>query len=346
MTGQRPSTRVGVYVDVANLTRNGGYGMRYEVLREFACRGNAEPVRLNAYVSFDADRAEVDSIYREAQYGFYSLLRDFGYKVIQKNVKWYTDEAGNRFGKANADLDLAVDALLQSENIDRVLLATGDGDFVQVVRALQNKGCRVEGMAFENVSSDLRREADLYMSGYLIPHLLPTATGRGGPPWGEIGSRVRGMCYNHTGKGYGFLRYMKQVSPELWKIDPRQPESPYDSVFFHNSQLPSEVHPEDLPSRSMIFEFELSRAEGRENGVQAVAMQLLSPRRRSGVGAPSSPYSSPPLGSPPASVVAAGTPPAAPPAASPLPQTGPLPPAATAPESSPPPAPDVKPSEH
>ncbi len=288
MTGTRPNSRVGVYVDVANLTRNGGYGMRYEVLREFACRGNAEPVRLNAYVSFDADRAETDGIYREAQYGFYSLLRDFGYKVIQKNVKWYTDEAGNRFGKANADLDLAVDALLQSENIDRVLLATGDGDFVQVVRALQNKGCRVEVMAFENVSNDLRREADLYMSGYLIPHLLPTATGRGGPAWGEFGSRVRGMCYNHTGKGYGFLRYLKQVTPELWKIDPRQPESPYDSVFFHNSQLPSEVHPEDLPSRSMIFEFELSKAEGRENGVQAVNMQLLSPKRRSGVSAPSS----------------------------------------------------------
>src|SRR5713226_4373181 len=187
------NTNVGVYIDVANLTRNGGYGMRYEVLREFACRGNAEPVRLNAYVTIDADRA---------------------------------------------DLDLAVDALLQSENIDRVLLATGDGDFVQVVRALQNKGCRVEVVAFENVSADLRREADLFMAGYLIPNLLPTATARSGPVWGELGSRVRGICYNHTGKGYGFLRYMKLISPELWKIDPRQPDSPYDSVFFHNSQLP------------------------------------------------------------------------------------------------------------
>ena len=348
MTGTRPNTRVGVYVDVANLTRNGGYGMRYEVLREFACRGNAEPVRLNAYVSFDADRSEVDSIYRDAQYGFYSLLRDFGYKVIQKNVKWYTDEAGNRFGKANADLDLAVDALLQSENIDRVLLATGDGDFVQVVRALQNKGCRVEVIAFENVSADLRREADLYMSGYLIPHLLPTATARGGPAWGEFGSRVRGMCYNHTGKGYGFLRYMKHVSPELWKIDPRQPESPYDSVFFHNSQLPNDVRPEDLPSRSMIFEFELTRAEGRENGVQAINMQLVSPRRRSSAASQSSQYSSSVSASSPAAPAPSPTVPtpvsaptlsgipSAPAPAAPVGQTGPLPPA--------PPAPDAKPA--
>jgi uncharacterized LabA/DUF88 family protein len=294
MTQRRPGTNVGVYIDVANLTRNGGYGMRYEVLREFACRGSAEPVRLNAYVTIDAERAEVDTAYREAQHGFYSLLRDFGYKVIQKNVKWYTDENGNRFGKANADLDLAVDALLQSENIDRVLMATGDGDFVQVVRALQNKGCRVEVVAFENVSADLRREADLYMPGYLIPNLLPTATARTGPAWGELGSRVRGVCYNHTGKGYGFLRYLKTISPELWKIDPRQPESPFDSVFFHNSQLPEEVHAGDLPSRSMVFEFELSKAEGRDNGTQAVGMQLVSPRRRTVIPAQTAPLVMPP----------------------------------------------------
>jgi uncharacterized LabA/DUF88 family protein len=271
---------VGVYVDVANLARNGGYGMRYEVLREFATRGNAEPVRLNAYVSFDADRSEDDPAYREGQYGFYSLLRDFGYKVIQKNVRWFTDDSGNRFGKANADLDLAVDALLQSENIERVLLATGDGDFVQVVRALQNRGCRVEVVAFENVASELRREADLFMSGYLIPNLLPTGQGRAGPQWGEVNSRVRGVCYSHNDKGYGFMRFLKAIAPDLWRIDSRQANSPYETVFFHDSQLPSDFNVSELPSRNMIFEFELVKAEGRESGLQAVNIQLISPRRR------------------------------------------------------------------
>jgi hypothetical protein len=74
---------------------------------------------------------------------------------------------------------------------------------------------------------------------------------------------------------------MKTIAPELWRIDPRQPDSPYESVFFHNSHLPEDVHVSDLPSRSMIFEFELARAEGRENSLQAVNMQLVSPRRRS-----------------------------------------------------------------
>ena len=280
MVAFKSSTRVGVYIDVANLAMNGGYGMRYDVLREFACRDFAEPIRLNAYVSFDAERADQDYSYKEAQYGFYSLLRDFGYKVIQKNVKWYTDERGNRFGKANADLDMAVDVLLQSKNMDRVLLVTGDGDFIRVVQALQNNGCRVEVVAFENVSADLRREADMFVPGYLIPNLLPTSSGYSKAAWGGIGSRVRGVCYSHTGKGYGFLRSMKSVAPDLWKIDSRQKDSPYHSVFFHDSQLPDEVSASELPSRNLIFEFEVAEAEGHESGMQAKKMQLASPQRR------------------------------------------------------------------
>src|SRR3990172_7801151 len=213
MTKER-SQKVGLYVDVANITRNGGYGMRFDMLREFACRENGEPVRLNAYVAYDEDRAKTDRDYKERTLNFYSALRDFGYKVIEKVVTWYVDEGGGRYGKANADLDMAVDALLQSENLDRVLLATGDGDFVQVVRALQNRGCRVEAVAFQNVSSLLKREADLYLSGYLIPNLLPMGIPKGMPPWGEIGSRVLGVCYSHTDKGYGFLRFIKSIGYE------------------------------------------------------------------------------------------------------------------------------------
>ncbi|WP_247392596.1 NYN domain-containing protein [Ralstonia pseudosolanacearum] len=58
-----------------------------------------------------------------------------------KNVKHFKDEEGNDVSKSNADLDMAVDALTESERLDTVLLVTGDGDFVQVVRALQSKGC-------------------------------------------------------------------------------------------------------------------------------------------------------------------------------------------------------------
>ena len=111
-TIRETSGKVGLYVDVANIARNGGYGMRFDILRDFACREHGEPLRLNAYVAYDAERAKTDIDYKHRTLNFYSALRDLGYKVIEKVVSWYVDDDGNRFGKANADLDMAVDALL------------------------------------------------------------------------------------------------------------------------------------------------------------------------------------------------------------------------------------------
>ncbi len=268
------SQKVGLYVDVANITRNGGYGMRFDILRDFACRDYGDPIRLNAYVAYDEDRARTDNDYKERTLNFYSTLRDYGFKVIEKTVTWFVDEAGYRYGKANADLDMAVDALLQSENLDRVLLATGDGDFVQVVRALQNKGCRVEAVAFQNVSSLLKREVDLFMSGYLIPNLLPI-DGNDGKRWGEVGSRVRGVCYTyyHT-KNYGFMRFLERIGPGLWITDTRKSESPYNTAFVHETSFDPSIDRGQLPNREHIFEFDIVKGD---KGLQAANIVRIYP---------------------------------------------------------------------
>ncbi|MEY3219398.1 MAG: hypothetical protein RIT27_755 [Pseudomonadota bacterium] len=270
--------KIGVYVDVANVNRNGGYGMHYDILREFACRDNAEALRLNAYVSFDPERARDDIAYRKGIHGYFSVLREYGFKVIQKNVKWYEDEKGNRYGKANADLDMAVDVLLQSRNLDRVILVTGDGDFIKVVQAIQNYGCRVEIMGFDNVSSELKREADMFISGYLVPNLLPPKkTTENSPNWGELASTVRGYCYHYDEeKGFGFMRYMERIGQGLWITDSRNAESPYSSVFFHGSNLPANVNPNSLPSRDLLFEFRLEKSKANKDPV-AMNIRLVNP---------------------------------------------------------------------
>ncbi|HXH03642.1 MAG TPA: NYN domain-containing protein [Candidatus Competibacteraceae bacterium] len=272
-TYHKSHAKVGVYVDAANISRNGGSRLQYDVLREFACRDHAEALRLNVYLAYDEERAEANPAYRDKARAYQAALREVGYKVIEKRVRWFQDEAGNRYGKANADLDMAVDVLLQSENLDRVLLVTGDGDFVQVVRALQNKGCRVEVLAFDNVSEELRREADLYLSGYLVPGLLPTrGDDYNSPVWGELGSRVRGYCYHHDdNKNYGFMRFLVKLSPYLWKTDSRDPDSPYRTAFFHDSSLPDNFNVMRLPSRNHIFEFTLAEP----NGKQPVATDIV-----------------------------------------------------------------------
>ena len=267
---------VGLYVDAANIQINGGFGMQYDVLRQFACRGGAEPVRLNAYVTYDDERASRDRQYASRTNNFFASVREYGFKVIVKNYRWFRDDEGTPYAKANADLDMAVDALLQSKNLGRVVLATGDGDFVQVVRALQNEGCRVEVLGFDNVSAALRREADVFVSGYAVPNLLPPRGGEAGVPWGEPGSRVRGICYHHNPDGFGFMRFLGGISDNLWITDTRNPESPYLSAFFRNADLPDGVRPGDLPSHNRIFEFDVTASTVKEGRLQAANIRQVT----------------------------------------------------------------------
>jgi len=253
--------RAGVYVDVENIARNGGRGMRFDTLRQYATRDGADAIRLNAYLAYDEERAQRDFDYRARATRYHFALRDVGFKVIEKTVQWYVNEDGARVSKANSDLDLAVDMLLQSAKLDRVVLVSGDGDFVQVVRALQNMGCRVELIGFQSVSYELRCEADLFVSGFLVPGLLPQARE---PRWGELGSRVRGTCRHYNGeRGFGFLRYIVNLD-NLTAGDPTGPDSPYRDAFFHFSNMPPGLDRSLLPNRDMIFEFTLH--PGRDEG--------------------------------------------------------------------------------
>ena len=57
--------RVSVFVDAVNVTLNGGFGLRYDILRKFASRGGCAPCRLNVYLAVDRDRMREDSAYKQ-----------------------------------------------------------------------------------------------------------------------------------------------------------------------------------------------------------------------------------------------------------------------------------------
>jgi len=267
--------KIGVFVDAENIRYNGGYQMRYDILRRFAARSGTL-LRLNTYMAYDRERGQEDPEYARRTRHFQQSVRDYGWKVIVKNVKRYTDEEGNVTTKANADLDMAVDVMLQAEKLDQVLLVTGDGDFLQVVRALQDRGCRVELLAFRNVSRELQRQVDAYYQGYLIPDLLPIAY-EPRNVWGEVGSVVRGVCTRWIPeKGYGFLRYLKDIdSNDLWVTDPRMPGSPYESAFCHVNEIADGINVDELPSRDIILEFYLQESEQKEDGKTAQNVRLV-----------------------------------------------------------------------
>jgi uncharacterized LabA/DUF88 family protein len=277
-TGVRGSSKVGIFVDVSNIYLNGGQKLRYDVLRQYAeILGQVQ--HLNAYAAFDAERARTDREYHDRTMDFYDVLRDLGYHTDVQEVKWYQDpDSDRRYGKANSDMTMAVDLILQSRNLDRAILVTGDGDFVKPVQAVRDIGCRVELIAFDNVSQGLRREVDTYTSGYLLPELIPT--NRRETLWGTPGSTVRGLCYYHQpDESFGFMAYLDKISSLTWLTDPRNPDSPYKAVFFHDTGLPEGVNPRSLPSRRIIFEFEIGQTD---RGLVASNLRLAGKRAESG----------------------------------------------------------------
>lgn len=266
--------RVGVFVDAENVRYNGGYQMRYDILRRFAAREGGVLQRLNTYMAFDAERAREDYEYKKKAHAYQQMVRDFGWKITAKTVRRYTDENGNVTTKANADLDMAVDAMLQANRLDQVLLVTGDGDFLQVVEALQNTGCRVELIGFKNVSRLLQQRVDAFYSGFIIPELLPIYY-EPRNEWGKPNSCVRGVCTKwFPEKGYGFLRVMNHISPNLWVTDPREPDSPYISIFCHANEVADEVTEDLLMNRETILEFYVNESEQKDNGLVANNVRL------------------------------------------------------------------------
>lgn len=247
--------KTGIYVDAENIRMCGGYGMRYDVLVDLADSGESTLLRANSYVAEDGERTKDDAEYRQKLYRYHDVLRQCGFKVIKKYVKHFVDDEGILTTKANADMDLAIDALLQATNLDRILLLTGDSDFVRLVLALQNMGCRVEVIAFKHVSQELKEAADIFLSGYLIPGLLPFSSGSGE-------NRQRGVPINYNAdRGFGFMRYYTRSEHGLKA----------ESVFFHCSKA-VEGHDALFMSSSNIFEFSI--VQNPENNSRTEAWDI------------------------------------------------------------------------
>lgn len=249
--------KTGIYVDAENIRLCGGYGMRYDVLVDLANRGGSVMLRANSYLAENRERTKEDRDYRLKLYRYHDILRQCGFKVIKKYVKHFVDDEGILTTKANADMDLAIDALLQARNLDRVILLTGDGDFIRLVQALQNMGCRVEVIAFNNVSSELKEEADSFLSGFLVPGLLPIL--QEGSGW------HRGFPINYNAdRGFGFMRYYTLKNHGLEA----------ESVFFHCSK--SNVTSDTLfLDSNNIFEFKIVANPEDSNKTEATAIRSI-----------------------------------------------------------------------
>lgn len=255
--------KAGIFLDIENLSRCGGYGMRFQEVRALVEAQGAVVLRANAYMAQDEEREYKDVEYRRKKSSFREGFRRRGFHLTLRKVQRYYDpDTDGWITKANADMELAIDALLQSENLDYILLGSGDGNFLRLVRALQSRGKRVDLLSFLNTSVALRKEVDHHFNGFLYPQLLP----------GLSEDRpYRGFMHAVIAeKGFGFLT----MNTGFGLADYR------DDVFLHINNIRnvdgfriSGDEFEDLKSRQAVIEFDIQEEEeGRIKAVNAIEL--------------------------------------------------------------------------
>jgi uncharacterized LabA/DUF88 family protein len=74
---------------------------------------------------------------------FYKKLEKFGYNLFLKPVKLYEQEDGTTKRKANCDVDMTFHLMREKDNFDRVLILSGDGDFLPILKYLREIGKEV-----------------------------------------------------------------------------------------------------------------------------------------------------------------------------------------------------------
>lgn len=156
-TKARPRTgkhsQVAVFVDVQNMfySAKNLYNGRldYEKFLQITV-SERKLIQATAYI---VQTPDID------QTKFIALLKSIGYVVRTMDLK--TGTGG--FAKGNWDVGMAIDILSMIGKIDTLVLASGDGDFVPIVKLFQNKGVRVEIFSFAyNTAIDLKEIADRF----------------------------------------------------------------------------------------------------------------------------------------------------------------------------------------
>lgn len=68
---------------------------------------------------------------------FYLKLKKFGFNLHLKPVKIYAQNDGSTEKKANCDVDMAFHLMKEKDNFGRVVILSGDGDFLPVLKYLK-----------------------------------------------------------------------------------------------------------------------------------------------------------------------------------------------------------------
>jgi len=156
--------RIGLFIDGSNLyaaARSLGFDIDYKQLLNIF-KNEGKLIRTLYYTALLEDH-EYSPIRPLVDWLDYN-----GYTMVTKPAKEFTDSAGRRKVKGNMDIEIAIDAIEMCEQLDHIVLFSGDGDFRRLVEAVQRRGTRVTVISTVRshppmAADELRRQADVFI---------------------------------------------------------------------------------------------------------------------------------------------------------------------------------------
>lgn len=155
----RQSTKAVVFIDAANVI--------------YSQRSLKWQIDFKKLMDYFKDNYQLDNVYfyfaylkdDKKQQGFFSKLRQWGYKIRTKGVKLIRQADGAILKKGNLDVELTIDAVKGMRFYSTVILMSGDSDFHALVRYLQSKGKKVVVISSKgHVSFELLKAANKYIN--------------------------------------------------------------------------------------------------------------------------------------------------------------------------------------
>ena len=162
----KAKSKVGVYIDGSNIYHGGkkaGWQVSYYLLKNFIERKYA--ISIISYYNSTGYKQDEQKKYMKDEEGNYILdegalkfentLRGLGIRVVSKPLKFIEGDEKNPSNKT--DGDLMIDAILEQQQWDELLLFAGDCDFEKLVKQIVSIPKPVHIFSFETrMSHELR----------------------------------------------------------------------------------------------------------------------------------------------------------------------------------------------
>lgn len=153
-----PKAKTNIYIDAANMfysQKTIDFKIDYKKLFNFFERSFALH-SISYYTGYDPSNLE--------QLKFLAKLEELNYKVISKPIKRICSRNKKRIDKANVDVELAIDAVMDMGSYKNIILASGDSDFGYLFEILKrNKKNLIVLSARGHISRELRQLSDVYI---------------------------------------------------------------------------------------------------------------------------------------------------------------------------------------